>query len=190
MTPEAHETIVSREMTQQDLLELLDHFELAGCLVWLDGGWGVDALLGEQTRRHGDVDVVVVEQHLPMLVATLKGRGFTAQSGGRDWNFVMADDRGREVDVHVVVLDAEGNGLYGPQDNGECMYPADALTGNGSVSGRPVRCLTADYQVISHTGYELDADDFQDVHALHKRFGVPLPPEYQAADDGSRPSDF
>ena len=27
--------------------------------VWVDGGWGVDALLGEQTRPHSDVDIAV-----------------------------------------------------------------------------------------------------------------------------------
>jgi len=30
-----------------------------GIEIWLDGGWGVDALLGEQTRPHEDLDIVV-----------------------------------------------------------------------------------------------------------------------------------
>jgi len=30
-----------------------------GIEIWLDGGWGVDALLGEQTRPHKDLDIVV-----------------------------------------------------------------------------------------------------------------------------------
>lgn len=25
--------------------------------VWVGGGWGVDALLGEQTRQHSDLDL-------------------------------------------------------------------------------------------------------------------------------------
>ena len=25
--------------------------------IWIDGGWGVDALLGTQTRPHSDVDI-------------------------------------------------------------------------------------------------------------------------------------
>ena len=31
-----------------------------GIQVWLSGGWGIDALLGEQTRPHKDLDVIVL----------------------------------------------------------------------------------------------------------------------------------
>ena len=33
--------------------------EQAGVRVWLDGGWGIDALVGEQTREHDDLDCVI-----------------------------------------------------------------------------------------------------------------------------------
>jgi lincosamide nucleotidyltransferase A/C/D/E len=39
-------------------------------------------------------------------------------------------------------------------------------------------CCTAEFQVRSHAGYELDEDDLRDVKALHRRFGVPLLPEH------------
>ena len=35
----------------------------AGVRVWLDGGWSVDALLGEQTRPHADLDLAVPADH-------------------------------------------------------------------------------------------------------------------------------
>ena len=38
-------------MTPQRVLALLDLLE--GLAVWVDGGWGVDALVGRQTREHG-----------------------------------------------------------------------------------------------------------------------------------------
>jgi lincosamide nucleotidyltransferase A/C/D/E len=31
----------------------------AGLVVWLDGGWGVDALLGYRSRPHQDLDLVI-----------------------------------------------------------------------------------------------------------------------------------
>ena len=46
-------------MDASELVRLLDVLEQNGVTVWLDGGWGVDALLGEQTREHDDVDLVV-----------------------------------------------------------------------------------------------------------------------------------
>jgi lincosamide nucleotidyltransferase A/C/D/E len=31
----------------------------AGCSVWVAGGWGVDALVGRQTRLHRDLDLAL-----------------------------------------------------------------------------------------------------------------------------------
>lgn len=44
-------------VTQEDLFEVLDMIEQLGIRYWLDGGWGVDALVGRQTREHRDVDI-------------------------------------------------------------------------------------------------------------------------------------
>jgi lincosamide nucleotidyltransferase A/C/D/E len=49
---------VKSEMTREALVDLLQLFESTGIEVWLDGGWAVDALLGEQTRPHKDVDII------------------------------------------------------------------------------------------------------------------------------------
>jgi hypothetical protein len=37
-------------MTAEDVVEVSDALEHACVEVWIDGGWGVDALLEEQTR--------------------------------------------------------------------------------------------------------------------------------------------
>lgn len=42
-----------------------------------------------------------------------------------------------------------------------------------------VCCLTAEYQVQSHRGYELKEKDVKDVTALCNRFNIFLPEEYQ-----------
>ena len=44
-------------MTSTDLVDLLHLLSEASIDAWLDGGWGVDALLKRQTRRHNDVDI-------------------------------------------------------------------------------------------------------------------------------------
>jgi MEDS: MEthanogen/methylotroph, DcmR Sensory domain len=80
----------------------------------------------------------------------------------------------REVDVHVVVLDDNGNGQYGPRDKEE-MYPAAALTSTGSINGHPVRCISPECMVKFHSGYKLKEKDFRDVSVLCKKFGIPLP---------------
>jgi Aminoglycoside-2''-adenylyltransferase len=92
-------------MTSSALLELLRHFEAADIEIWLDGGWGVDALLGVQTRPHDDVDIIARVSDLHGIRAALQARGFAEQPGGSPGNFVLADATGLEVDIHAVRFD-------------------------------------------------------------------------------------
>ena len=150
-----------------------------GIDLWIDGGWGVDALLGEQTREHADLDMVIQQRDVPQLRAWLEARGFrdVERDDTSPWNFVLGCDDGHEIDIHAIVFDAEGNGLYGPPDRG-VMYPAAALTGNGTIAGTPVTCISPEWLVTFHTGYELSESDFHDVDLLCRRFGVDYPEEY------------
>jgi lincosamide nucleotidyltransferase A/C/D/E len=100
------------------------------------------------------------------------------------WNFVFGDDKGHEIDVHVIVFDDKGNGLYGPVERG-MMYPAAALTGRGAIDGRTVKCILPEWMVKFHSGYELKDKDFQDVSALCKKFGMELPEEFAHFDNTS-----
>jgi len=44
------------------VVDLLTRLEAEGIHSWIDGGWAVDALLGEETRPHRHLDVVVQEK--------------------------------------------------------------------------------------------------------------------------------
>ena len=56
-------------MDAEAVVGVLRALDEASIQVWLDGGWGVDALLGEQTREHGDLDVILNVEDLPRLAA-------------------------------------------------------------------------------------------------------------------------
>ena len=58
------------------MVEVVDHLRDAGLSVWIDGGWGVDALLGGQTRDHDDVDLVVELPHMTDVLDVLASLGF------------------------------------------------------------------------------------------------------------------
>src|SRR6202790_2175530 len=58
-----------RVMSGDDVVELVRLLEGSGVSVCVDGGWGVDALLGEQTRPHADLDIAVPHAHVPALRA-------------------------------------------------------------------------------------------------------------------------
>jgi len=166
-------------VTSIDVIELYATLENLGVEIWIDGGWGVDALLGEQSRPHQDLDIAIQEKDTPKLRELLRARGYRdiKVEHARDWNFVLGDENGREIDVHVIVFDGKGNGIYGPAEMGE-MYPAASLKGTGLIEGRTVRCISLEWMVKFHSGYELKDKDFQDVSALCKKFGIELPPEY------------
>jgi lincosamide nucleotidyltransferase A/C/D/E len=54
-TPESADILMAQEFTLDDLIPYLDLFEELGLDIWIDGSWGVDALLGEQTRSREDL---------------------------------------------------------------------------------------------------------------------------------------
>jgi lincosamide nucleotidyltransferase A/C/D/E len=166
-------------MTAVEVINLYTELENLKIMIWVDGGWGVDALLGKETRIHQDLDIAVQEKDVLRLREPLLERGFRdiKLEEARPWNFVLGDQDGREIDFHVIVLDDHGNGLYGPAEKGE-MYPAASLTGTGSINGRIVRCISPEWMVKFHSGYKLKEKDFQDVSALCEKFGIKLPEEF------------
>ena len=168
-------------MTGADVLHVIDLLKAAGVPVSVDGGWGVDALLGEQTRLHDDLDLALEHRDLVRFLQAMGDAGFRLLRDDGPFNKVLVDEAGRTVDYHV--FDASvtrrmetGATVYGPMG---LAYEVGAFEGRGAILGRPVACCTVDYQVKSHNGYELDDDDLRDVEALHRRFGVPLLPEHK-----------
>jgi len=65
----------SPEMTAADVVDIVRLLEQNGIEVYVDGGWGVDALLGEQTRRHSDLDIALPYKHMPKLRELLETQG-------------------------------------------------------------------------------------------------------------------
>jgi len=154
-------------MITADVLAVLE--ALGGLRVWVDGGWGVDALLGEQTRTHGDLDLAIDEVQLPEAELRLAALGFSEDehaSPGRPSRVVLDDGRGRVVDLRPLAFDAAGNGWQSLPDGSLGGYPAQGLRGRGWVGPLRVRCLTAALQVRHHQGYEWNEHDRADMERL------------------------
>ncbi len=45
------------DMALKEVLTVLQALDGVGCRYWLEGGWGIDALVGRPTRPHRDLDV-------------------------------------------------------------------------------------------------------------------------------------
>ncbi len=136
-----------------------------GLRACVGGGWGVDALVGRQTRPHADVDLAVDARQLEQVLELLRGQGFAPAVDWLPVRVEMAHEDGRRVDVHPVVFMPDGRGLQAGLDGAEFVYPADAFT-RGVVGGRRVECLTATQQLAFHQGYPARDVDRHDVHLL------------------------
>jgi lincosamide nucleotidyltransferase A/C/D/E len=162
-------------MTAEEAAELIRLFEENGIEVYVDGGWAVDALLGEQTRAHQDLDIALPQKHVARLRDLLGLRGYREQPRPDTWecNFVLTDARGNEVDVHSYTLDETGNNVGG------VAYRREHLTGRGVINNYSVKCIPPEWLIRFHSGYALDENDYHDVRGLCERFGITLPEEYR-----------
>ena len=167
-------------MTGAEVVRIVAYLEETGIRLWLDGGWGVDALAGEETRAHGDLDAAVELDKTDLVIAALVPLGFRVEVDDRPTRLVLAASDGKRVDLHALVFDEEGNGRQigaGP-NGGDAIYPAQGLTGKGIVCGRPVPCLTPELLLRHHTGYEPTSKDRHNVRLLCEQFGLPTPRAY------------
>ena len=157
--------------------------EAAEVEYWVDGGWGVDALLGQQTRPHSDLDLAVRRDHAERAEKTLRPLGFSHDrtvEPGLPARLVLRTSSGLQVDLHPLVVDAAGNGWQEIFDGAWGLYPADGLGGKGSIHGHPVACLSPELQLMHHLCYEWKDKDRQDMTQLSQRLGVTLPPGSEA----------
>ncbi len=173
------------EMSADDVIEYLEQMENLGIKVWVVGGWGVDALLGTQSRVHEDLDIVIQRKDTSAACRVLEENGFAnvPRPDTSTWNFVMGDNLGHEVDFHVVMFDEKNNGLYGAPGKEIIFPPAGSLYDSGEIKGHQVSCLTPEFTVKDHTGYKLRQKDFRDVSLLCQKYHLALPEDYRVNSD-------
>ena len=158
-------------MSEQAVVDLLRTFEELDITVWIGGGWGVDALVGRQTRPHGDIDVYIEKKNGDGFMGALASKGYaeTKTEYTTQAHTVWTNAQGHVVDLHLIEFKAgDTESLY---FEGEA-YPLFVLDGKGTIGGVGVKCFTAEAQLLFHQGYELGEKDVQDVKLLRETFGL------------------
>jgi lincosamide nucleotidyltransferase A/C/D/E len=110
-----------------------------------------------------------------LLTKALFAQGFqdVHTDDRKDRNFILGHPSHGEIDFHVFELKDDGSELYGPGEV-DWAISAEELNAQGSIGGKVVRCLSPEYQIRSHTGYQLKETDYADTQALSERFGIAL----------------
>lgn len=157
-------------LSAADAVEIFDRLDSAGVWYCLEGGWGVDALLREQTRRHDDLDLGVMLEEVERVRASLSEFGASLD----EWptRLVLEDERGRRVDCHPLTFDEHGDGWQANPHGEPFSWPREHLSADGRIDGRDVRCISAELQLLWHAHEGFDDVDWHDVSALCARFGL------------------
>jgi lincosamide nucleotidyltransferase A/C/D/E len=157
-------------MTAERALALWHLLIDAGLDAWVDGGWGVDALVGAQTREHGDLDLGIVRPDLDAAIELLGTLGY-----------VVTDDRYRQVTVQLTHAEGHrvdlhpstpvyGGGTEQSDFDGATFHIPPPVTGR--IGGQTVRCMPPEIHLRTHSGYELRQQDLHDL-ALLQTLGQP-----------------
>lgn len=159
-----------------DAVEIISYAENNGIEIWLDGGWGVDALLETQTRSHNDIDLFVEKVNGDRFIDIIKGKGFVEikEAYTTTSHTVWKDARDRIIDLHIFEFNEQGNLVF----EGE-IYPSSVFSGIGKIGDKVVKCINPEDQVLFHLGYKHDENDAHDVRLLCERFNIPVPNEYK-----------
>jgi lincosamide nucleotidyltransferase A/C/D/E len=154
-------------MRPDQLLDLLDRMRPHTSVLVIAGGWGVDALVGRQTRPHGDLDVLLDAPALPAVRELLDGLGFAVREDWLPVRIEVAHPDGRRVDLHPVTFAPDGSGTQPGLDDTVFFYPAGCTT-IGYVDGRPVTCMTAAQQLVFRQAFTPRPVDHHDIALLRE----------------------
>ncbi len=173
-------------MNADEVLRILDALEDNAVTYWLSGGWGVDALAGRQTRPHDDLDIAIddFERDEPRARQALIDLGFEhAEFHERPtWmphQSVFDDGAGHRVDFVSIDWSRLAESFGSPGSDLGASPRSEALErrvlSEGTIRGRRVPCLSADVQLLYHSGFLLEPAPRRDVELLRRELGASLP---------------
>ena len=163
-------------MEAQDVLNVLSILDDAGLTATLDGGWGVEALLGAQYRDHTDVDLIIDLRDVRPAVEALGGAGFEIVEHEGIEEIRLADGDDHVIDLRGYATDERGNRWAASRlpSDGPPDIASESIT-YGWVGGRQVSCLSPEHLAASARSRELSEGEMGDIVRLGERFHTPVP---------------
>ena len=165
-------------LSARDALTLCRLLEEGGVQFWVMGGWGVDALLGRETRPHKDLDILASQTDLVALRALFGAHSFTLKriweesrwlgEGAGRWPtaFVAVDAQERELDVHLIEIRPDGSIIQRYDQQWPLPDSISALSARGTIAGEALTCVSKAAQLALHTGYDITDAHRRDLDLL------------------------
>ena len=160
--------ITKKETTNiSDLFQVLDLLDNMKIQYWLDGGWGVDALYGKQTRTHRDIDIDFDAQYHDELLTLLQKKGYLIETDCYPNRIELHSEKLGYIDIHPFVLNSDGTSKQADLNGGWYEFQPDFF-GTAVLEGRTIPCISLKAQKVFHTGYELRDKDIHDLAILER----------------------
>lgn len=153
--------------SKENLFTVLDVLDKSGITYWLDGGWGVDVLIGKQTREHRDIDINFDAAKTELFLNILKEIGYQITTDCRPTRIELYHPKLSYIDIHPFMLGENNTAKQADLKGGWYEFEADVF-GSAVFEERKIPCISLLGQLLFHSGYELREIDKQDIKNLQK----------------------
>lgn len=155
-----------KEITSaESLFEILDLMDSLNMRYWIEGGWGVDILIGKQNREHRDIDVDFDGTYTECFLKLLKEKGYEITTDWRPSRIELYHPSLGYLDIHPLTIGEDGSARQASPDGGWYELEADWFSST-VFEGRTIPCISAEAQKLFHSGYELREIDILDLKNL------------------------
>ena len=107
-------------VTKENLIEVLDLLDSMEMRYWIDGGWGIDILLGKQNREHRDIDVDFDGEFTDALLNKLKEIGYEIVVDWSPSRIELYHPELSYIDIHPLIINEDGSARQADPQGG-CM---------------------------------------------------------------------
>lgn len=166
MISESNETVLADKNSLRLIIDLLDELNIR---YWVEGGWGIDILVGKQTRDHRDIDIDFDANAESVLLKKLTQQGYKIVIDERPTRMELYHPKYGYLDLHPFDLSEPGMMKQANPAGGWFELSSDWFT-ESSFEGRSIPCVSVEGQRLFHSGYELREIDRIDLKNLNETY--------------------
>lgn len=154
------------QVTEETLFSILDFFEELEVPYWLDGGWGIDVLTGQQNREHRDVDIDFDARYTKTVISKLKETGYIVYVDWMPARMELKHDKYGYLDIHPIDFNSDGSIIQANPFGNAFVFQKEWFTST-NYKGREIPCISKKAQLLFHSDYELTDKDYFDIDNLN-----------------------
>ena len=153
----------------ESFLKIIDLMTNLKIHYWVEGGWGIDVLIGKQTRKHRDVDIDFDAAFEGLLIKELESLGYRITMDQRPSRVELHHPIHGTIDIHPFIIAEDREMKQANPEGGWFELQTDWFT-DSVFEGRTIPCVSVAGQRLFHDGYDLRDIDIADLKNLNDAF--------------------